>query len=220
MNWLIVIIFLFGVKWILTLSSPMDIGIQAAVWLEVHPLVEFCFSARCQSNNAEVYHWGSSSSSSYNRIHPAPGAGPISVELVSPVTVSKQGYSALNAISQSAINTTYGVLMLFPQWSHKTLYRTHRYELLNFGCIMKPIFTLEICLQSQGTRDKRLSLLEEIQMLLDMHISIDRNVSFNDKKQIVWQYFQVNLRFLLVFLILKNILGKKDEIQVVKFKSK
>ncbi len=85
---------------------------------------------------------------------------------------------------------------------------------------MKPIFTLEICLQSQGTRDKRLSLLEEIQMLLDMHISIDRNVSFNDKKQIVWQYFQVNLRFLLVFLILKNILGKKDEIQVVKFKSK
>nr|CAH0113102.1 unnamed protein product [Daphnia galeata] len=52
---------------------------------------------------------GSSSSSSYNRFHPAPGAGPISVELVSPVSVSKQGYSTLNAISQSAINTTYGV---------------------------------------------------------------------------------------------------------------
>lgn len=37
----------------------MDIGIhtEAAVWLEVHPLVELCFSARRQSNSAEVYPW-------------------------------------------------------------------------------------------------------------------------------------------------------------------
>jgi hypothetical protein len=34
----------------------------------------------------------------------------------------------------------------------------------------------------------------------------------SDEKQSVWQYFQVYLRFLLVFLILKNILGKRVEI--------
>ncbi|XP_057365499.1 ATP-dependent RNA helicase DDX42-like [Daphnia carinata] len=51
----------------------------------------------------------SSSSAGYNRFHPQPGAGRIDVELVPPVSISKQGYSTLNAISQGAINTTYGV---------------------------------------------------------------------------------------------------------------
>lgn len=51
-----------------------------------------------------------SSSASYNRF-PPPGVGhPVSgVELIPPVSVSRQGYSTLNAISQNAINTTYGV---------------------------------------------------------------------------------------------------------------
>jgi hypothetical protein len=39
-----------------------------------------------------------------------------------------------------------------------------------------------------------------------------KSVRDSDKKQSVWQYFQVYLRFLQVFLILKNILGKRVEI--------
>lgn len=50
-----------------------------------------------------------SPSASYNRIYPQPGAGRIDAEVLPPVSVSKQGYSTLNAISQGAINTTYGV---------------------------------------------------------------------------------------------------------------
>ncbi|KAI9560256.1 hypothetical protein GHT06_014270 [Daphnia sinensis] len=51
----------------------------------------------------------SSISTGYNRFHPQPGAGRIDTELIPPVSVSKQGYSTLNAISQGAINTAYGV---------------------------------------------------------------------------------------------------------------
>lgn len=50
-----------------------------------------------------------SSSSGYNRFPPPPGAGLAGVELNLPMTVSKQGYSTLNAISQTSISSAYGI---------------------------------------------------------------------------------------------------------------
>ena len=51
-----------------------------------------------------------SSSSSYNRFQPPSVIGLAGVELIPPpVAVSKQGYSTLNAISQTAISSTYGI---------------------------------------------------------------------------------------------------------------
>jgi hypothetical protein len=49
-------------------------------------------------------------------------------------------------------------------------------------------------------------------VILKAKLRSPKRVRDSDKKQSVGQYFQVYLMFLLVFLILKNILGKRVEI--------
>jgi uncharacterized membrane protein YcfT len=49
-------------------------------------------------------------------------------------------------------------------------------------------------------------------VILRAKLRSPKRVRDSDKKKSVCQFFQVYLRFLLVFLIMKNILGKRVEI--------
>ena len=68
---------------------------------------------------------------------------------------------------------------VFQKWILTSLYRTHRYAIINYCCIIKSIFTLKIHLQSQNTIDERVALVDEISLWLESHLSNDSDVSLS-----------------------------------------